>query len=78
MASIIDQELAVRTAILDVAPTGTFLRKVESLGRLYESVTAAEIVAAGGGGGGGTLPSVEIDGGTFSDDRCDINCGSFV
>lgn len=78
MASIVDQELAVRAAILAVAPTGTFLRKVDSLGRLYESVTAAEIVAAGGGGGAGTMPGVEVDCGTFSNDMANIDCGSFV
>ena len=49
MASIIDQELAVRAAILNVATPGTYLRKVNSPGRLYEEATAAEIVSEGGG-----------------------------
>lgn len=77
MASIVDQELAVRTAILTVAPTGTYLKKVDSPGRLYESVTAAQIVAEGGGGGG-SLPSVEIECGTFANDIANIDCGAFV
>jgi hypothetical protein len=77
MPSIVDNELAVRVAILDVATTGTYLKKVASPGRLYEEVTAAEIVAEGGGGGG-TLPSVEIDCGTFTNDLANIDCGSFV
>lgn len=77
MASIVDQELAVRVAILDVATTGTYLKKVASPGRLYEEVTAATIVAEGGGGGG-SLPSVEIDCGTFASDLSNVDCGSFV
>lgn len=55
MASIVDQELAVRAAILTVAPIGTYLKKVDSPGRLYEPVTAAQIVAEGGGGGAGSM-----------------------
>lgn len=78
MASILDQEMAIRSAILEVAPAGTYLKKVDSPGRLYEATTAAEIVAEGGGGGGGTMPSVEIDCGTFANDMADVNCGSFV
>lgn len=76
--SLVDLELAVRTAIYDVAPAGTYLKKVDSPGRLYESVTAAEIVAAGGGGGAGTMPGVEVDCGTFSNDMANIDCGSFL
>jgi hypothetical protein len=43
MADIIQQELAVRAAVLDVADTGTFLVKSDSPGRLYEPKTIAEV-----------------------------------
>lgn len=43
MASIVDQELAVRAAILTVAPTGTLLIKAASPGRLYEAITIGEL-----------------------------------
>ena len=76
MASIVDQELAVRTAIMAVAPTGTYLKKVASPGRLYEAVTAAQIVAEGGGGG--NFPGVEIDCGSYALDTADIDCGSYL
>ena len=31
-----------------------------------------------GTGVGGSLPGVDIDCGTFDDDKCSINCGSFI
>jgi hypothetical protein len=48
--AIVNDELAVRVAILSVAEAGTFLRKVDSPGRLYESVTASEITGGAGTG----------------------------
>lgn len=43
MAGVTAQELAVRTAILDVATAGTLLQKVDSPGRLYSSITKAQL-----------------------------------
>jgi len=44
-ASIVSKELAVRVAILDVAPTGSLLVKAESPGRLYDAITPADLAA---------------------------------
>lgn len=59
MADIVQQELAVRAAIMTVAPTGSFLIKAASPGRLYEPKTVAEVQTILGVGSGG----YNIDGG---------------
>lgn len=37
MADIVQQELAVRAAVMDIAPVGSLLIKADSPGRLYEA-----------------------------------------
>jgi hypothetical protein len=60
MANIVDLELAVRMATMEVAPVGSIPIKLDSPGRLYGHIMASEL---GGGGGLGHL-AVEF---TFAD-----------